>query len=156
MFKYYGNNSVSQDTQPVQYTEFCLPYAELRHVVEGLTLNELDCTLLLQYPVYDNKLQVCLTEIFKPLDSEPLKTTTVLLMSVYNVQHSFDMQGNFRQPGISTVIFGYISHFKNALREFSWLEEDQLEIITSKQYPKLKFRYTNAHSSQNHSLSFNE
>lgn len=40
--------------------EFCLPFAELKHVVEGID-NE-NSVIQLEYPVNDSKLQICIPE----------------------------------------------------------------------------------------------
>jgi hypothetical protein len=86
-------------------------------------LNELNCSLQFRYPVHDNQLEILMIETFKPPDAAPLKTNTMLLMGVYNAKHSFDSQIDFSNPGISTCIVSKISHFKNAMREFSWAKD---------------------------------
>ena len=40
--------------------EFCLPFAELKHIVEGLDGE--NSVIQLEYPVNDNKLQICIPE----------------------------------------------------------------------------------------------
>ena len=68
--------------------EFCLPYAELKHIVEGLG-NE-SSILQLAYPIGDNKLEICIPEENK-MGSEPLQSTTILHMDTYEATHTLNV-----------------------------------------------------------------
>ena len=60
IFELRSNPQQNQAADQQVLLEFCLPYAELKHIVEGLA-NETS-VLQLQYPIGDNKLEVCIPE----------------------------------------------------------------------------------------------
>ena len=70
--------------------EFCLPFAELMHLVKGLNPNR--SLIQFEYPVGDNKLKVSI-----PQEDEGILIQTLILLDVYEVNHNiqhFEDQNN--------------------------------------------------------------
>ena len=120
-FKFKVNKNPGQQQDVL--LEFCLPYAELKHIVEGLVHDS--SILQLEYPVQDNKLQICIPEESKQ-SSEPLRSVTVLQMDTYEAAHTLNVDFQFKSAGIAAQFFGRAQHFKAALREFHWLDDSEV------------------------------
>ena len=64
--------------------EFCLPFLELRHIVDTLVGREANSKLHLRYPVGDSKLEAAINEELRGQETgEPLKMTTRVLLDVF-------------------------------------------------------------------------
>ena len=65
-------------------------------------------------------------------------------MDTYEVNHTLDVDLQFKSAGIAAMFFGRAAHFKKALKEFSFLDDNEKLIIrVSKNYPLLTFQYEN-------------
>ena len=93
----------NKDDQQAILLEFCLPYAELKHIVEGLVHDT--SVLQLAYPIGDNKLEICIPEDNKQ-SSEPLSSYTVLHMDTYEATHTLNVDFQFKNAGIAAQFFG--------------------------------------------------
>ena len=121
--------------------EFCLPFAELKHIVEGLV--EEENTMLVDYPVEDCYLEIKIPEESKGV-ADKVKNDTRIVLQTYEAQHSLDADFSFKNTGVAAQFFARVCHFKKALREFSWLaEKDVISIRVSESYPQLQFVYEN-------------
>ena len=87
----YQFETKSQDDNPS--LEFCLPFAELKHVVEGLDPES--SILQLEYPVNDNKLQICIPEEAKA-GQDSLQVQTIIHMDTYEVNHTLNVENTFK------------------------------------------------------------
>lgn len=140
------------DTKTV--IEFCLPFAELTHIVQGMC--EEENAILMQYPCGDNMLQVKIPEESKGSADKVLMETT-LQLETYEAQHTLDADYSFKNVGIAAQIFARVHHFKKALKEFSWLEnKDVVSMKVSESYPKLQFVFKKASHKRYHAVKFNE
>ena len=99
--------------------EFCLPFTELRHIVEGMI--EEDNQLHLQYPTGDNLLKITIPEESKGIHDKLVIETSIHL-ETYEATHSLDADYSFKQVPIAAQFFARVHHFKRALREFNFLE----------------------------------
>lgn len=139
----------TQPTQGKPLLEFCLPFAELKHIVEGLVVD--NACLQLKYPVGDNKLQIQIPE-----KQEAVGSLTVLLMDTYDVTHTLDADFSFKQMGIAAQFFGRTHHFKKALKEFYFLDDaENLAFQVATQDPYLTLHYENPTQARCHSVRFN-
>lgn len=85
-------------------------------------------TLQLEYPVGDNKLQICVPEEYKS-GPEPLKVVTFVHLETYEVNHTLDVDMHFKNAGVAALFFCKSKHFKVALKEFAFLDDnDKLSI----------------------------
>jgi len=57
-------------------------------------------------------------------------------LDTYEVNHTLDVDLQFKSAGIAAMFFGRAAHFKKALKEFSFLgDEDKLTVRVSRNYP---------------------
>ena len=133
--------------------EFCLPFAELKAVVDGIC--DEGNTLELEYPVGDSFLELRIPEESeKSAAGEKLHHTTTVQLESYNAQHDLNSEFYFDQSGITVQIFGKVLHFKKALKEFNFMgDKDLIEVRVSQQYPHLQFKYVNPRRA--HVIKFN-
>lgn len=117
--------------------EFCLPFTELKHMVEGMA--EDDNAMHIEYPYGDNMLQIRIPEESKG-SADKVFMETSLQLETYEATHTLDADYSFKNVGIAAQFFARVHHFKKALKEFSWLEgKDLVTMKVSENYPKLSF-----------------
>lgn len=134
--------------------EFCLPFAELKHIVDGLV--EEENTLLIDYPVEDCYLEIKIPEESKGV-ADKVKNDTRLILQTYEAQHSLDADFSFKNTGIAAQFFARVCHFKKALREFNFLaEKDVISIRVSETYPFLQFVYENKKFKRFHAVRLHQ
>lgn len=122
--------------------EFCLPFTELKHIVESMV--EEDNSIELAYPIGDNMLEIRIPEESKGIQDKIIVETSIQL-ETYEATHTLDADYSFKSIPIAAQIFGRVHHFKKALREFNFLEPtDVVSIETSETYPKLQFVFKNS------------
>lgn len=67
---------------------------------------------------------------------------TTLQLETYEATHTLDKDRSFKHCGIASEIVARVHHFKKALKEFSWLDPNELICIkVDTKYPKLQFTY---------------
>lgn len=146
-------NGVEKTTNDI-LIEFCLPFTELKHIVEGMI--EEDNLLQLEYPVGDNMLQIKIPEETKGCDDK-ITIETNIQLETYQASHTLDADYSFKNVGIAAQFFGRVHHFKKALKEFNFLEaKDIVQMQVSETYPKLSFVFQKPSHQRQHSVKFNE
>ena len=71
--------------------------------------------------------------------------------------HSLDADYSFKDVPIAAQIFGHVKHFKKALREFSFLNSDDVvSIETNETYPKLQIVYRSESQRRYHAVNFRD
>jgi hypothetical protein len=66
-------------------------------------------------------------------------------MDTYEATHTLNVDFQFKSAGIAAQFFGRAQHFKNALKEFHWLDDsDTLSFKVGTQYPFLTLQYENS------------
>ena len=134
--------------------EFCLPFAELKHIVDGMV--EEDNSIELVYPVQDSMLEIRIPEESKGTHDKVIVETSITL-ETYEASHSLDADYSFKSIPIAAEIWARVHHFKRALREFNFLEpNDTISIETSETYPKLQFVHRKATHGRFHAVKFND
>lgn len=78
--------------------EFCLPFTELKHVVDGMCEEENQIDL--EYPFGDNMLQMKIPEESKG-SSDKVLTETSLQLETYEATHTLDADYSFKNVGIA-------------------------------------------------------
>jgi frataxin-like iron-binding protein CyaY len=78
--------------------EFCLPFAELKHIVDGLDSE--DNTMLIDYPVEDCYLEIKIPEESKAM-GDKVKNDTRIVLQTYEAQHSLDADFSFKNTGVA-------------------------------------------------------
>ena len=115
--------------------EFCLPFTELKHIVEGMI--EEENHIEVSYPKGDNMLEIRIQEESKGIQDKLMIDTSIML-ETYEATHSLDADYSFKSVPIAAQFFARVYHFKKALREFNFLEPtDLLSFEVSETYPKL-------------------
>ena len=69
--------------------EFCLPFTELKHIVEGMVDDE-NTVIDLEWPVSDSYLQIRIPDEPKGGNSK-FKSETLLQLETYDAQHTLDV-----------------------------------------------------------------
>ena len=136
--------SLRQDSNHENRTliEFCLPFTELKHIVESML--EEDNSIELVYPCGDNMLEIRIPEESKGIQDKVITETSIQL-ETYEATHTLDADYSFKSIPIAAEIYGRVHHFKRALREFNFLEPtDVVSIETNEKYPKLQFVFRSA------------
>ena len=134
--------------------EFCLPFTELKHMVEGMA--EEDNSMNIEYPYGDGMLQINIPEESKGSSDKVLMTTS-LQLETYEASHTLNADYSFKNVGIAAQFFARVHHFKKALKEFSWLEgKEVVAMKVSENYPKLSFVFQKASHKRYHALKFND
>ena len=134
--------------------EFCLPFAELKHIVEGMV--DVENQIELAYPVGDNMLEIRIPEESKGV-YDKIKVETSIQLDTYSVTHSLDADYSFKDIPVAAQIYGHVKHFKKALREFNFLEpNDIVSIETNETYPKLQIVYRSSSQRRFHAVTFRE
>ena len=133
--------------------EFCLPFSELKQLIEGIVEEENIIQLL--YPELDNYLQINIPEESKGM-ADKIKQTTILNLETYEVQHTLNAEFQFNNSNIQAQIFGKVQHFKKALKEFSFLADNEpIEVRFSQAYPHIQLKYGNESQGRYHVVKFN-
>ena len=134
--------------------EFCLPFAELKHIVEGMV--DVENQIELAYPVGDNMLEIRIPEESKGV-YDKIKVETSIQLDTYSVTHSLDADYSFKDIPVAAQIYGHVKHFKKALREFNFLEPNNIvSIETNETYPKLQIVYRSSSQRRFHAVTFRE
>jgi len=96
--------------------EFCLPFTELKHIVEGMVEDD-STTIEMEYPVGDNYLQIRIPD--EPRGGGQIfRSETCLKLETYEAQHTLDADFSANKYEQAAQFFGRVHHFKKALREF--------------------------------------
>lgn len=134
--------------------EFCLPFSELKSIVEGMVDEENE--IQIEYPCGDNMLQMVIPEESKGM-ADKLSLSTKIQLETYEATHTLDADFAFKNIGIAAQIFGQVHQFKKALKEFSFLDNrEQIQMIFSENYPKLSFVFKKPSHQRFHSVKFND
>ena len=134
--------------------EFCLPFSQIKHLVDGMA--EKDNEMYFEYPHGDNMLQLRIPEESKG-SGDKLSMMTSLQLETYEAKHSLDADYSFKSVGIAAQFFAKVSHFKKALKEFSWLKNDaNIAIKVSETSPKLSFVFQHPQNNRYHAVKFND
>ncbi|CDW75731.1 UNKNOWN [Stylonychia lemnae] len=137
--------------------EFCLPFNELKQIVDGM-VDEKN-TIHLRFPVGDSKLEIKIPEtIGNTMDSSNNRIIqeTTLMLDAYRADHNLkEVELNIDQ--VCAQVFGKIIHFKRALKEFSFAPDSTyVEIKFSDQYPNISMRLLGDNfQDRNHVIKFN-
>ena len=78
--------------------EFCLPFTELKHMVEGMA--EDDNAMHIEYPYGDNMLQIRIPEESKG-SADKVFMETSLQLETYEATHTLDADYSFKNVGIA-------------------------------------------------------
>ena len=133
--------------------EFCLPFTELKHIVEGMADDETQ--LQLEYPVGDNFLQIKIPEDSRGAEERCIQETIVRL-NTYEAAHTLDADFSFKDVGVAAQFFGRVHHFKKALKEFNFLQDnDLIQMRVSEQQPNLAFVFKKDSHKRYHEVKFN-
>jgi len=82
---------------------------------------------------------------------------TSLQLETYEATHSLDADYSFKSIPIAAEIWGNTINFKRAMREFAFLNDDDvIAIETSETYPKLQFVFRQPNMHRYHAVKFNE
>lgn len=134
--------------------EFCLPFTELKHIVEGMCEDE--NPIELAYPRGDNMLEIRILEESKGTQDKLIIDSSIQL-ETYEATHSLDADYSFKSVPIAATIFARVLHFKRALREFSFLDsQDVISMEMSENYPKMQFVFSQPTHRRYHAVKFNE
>lgn len=85
--------------------EFCLPFMELKSIVEGMV--EEDNQISFEYPIGDGLLQMKIPEESKGM-SDKITVETSIQLDTYDATHTLDADFNFKYTGLSAQIFGQV------------------------------------------------
>ena len=86
-----------------------------------------------------------------------IKMETNIQLSTYEAMHSLDADFSFNNAGVCVQFWGRVKHFKNALKEFSFLEGgDIISLQTSEKFPKLSFVFSKPNHARYHAVKFND
>jgi len=92
------NGTEAAETANKTLIEFCLPFTEIKHIVEGMVDEE--TSIKLEYPVSDNFLQILIPEESKG-QHERLCQDTAVQLETYEAQHTLDADFSFKHIGIA-------------------------------------------------------
>ena len=85
--------------------EFCLPFTELKHIVDSMEHEE--NMLELEYPVGDSYLQIKIPEESTGI-ADNVKVETAISLNTYEAQHSLDADFSFSDAGVCAQFWVWV------------------------------------------------
>ena len=77
--------------------EFCLPFNELKQLVDGLVDETTNDCMQIEYPVGDSLLEVRIPEEAKGTDGSKVQQVTTLQLETYEAQHNLSNERQLNQ-----------------------------------------------------------